>query len=279
MLVDLLYVDSATTRYSDSFYYYNHDEIIGRSIELYGEYSEHEVELLQQLCRRGSVVYDVGANIGYHTVALADTGASVVGFEPNKQNFALLTKNVHTTHTQINTMLFNCAVGNENTQVYIPEIDVSNTGNFGGAAVTEGTANTHMIRLDDLDPKIPAPTVIKIDVEGSELGVVQGAVRTLEEHAPVVYYEAHESPDLPEIYDTLVDCGYRHFYWTMYMNYNENNFRENKNNIFGNSCIFGIVATAHDMKVSGLEPVQGRTDSHHRLIDEFNNSLQQKLAS
>lgn len=273
MLVDLQYVDSATTRYSDTFYYYNHDAIIGRSIKMYGEYSEPEIEILQQLCSPESVVYDIGANIGYHTVALASKGASVVGFEPNPQNFALLLKNITTTREPCRAQVYNFAVGAQEGSVYIPEVDVSSAGNFGGTEIVEGKPNTRMISIDDFDQVLPAPTLIKIDVEGSELGVIQGAVRTLCEYQPVVYYEAHESPDLPEIYDTLAECGYQHFYWTMYMNYNQNNYRATAENIFGNSCIFGILAVAHDMPVTGLQTVQGRTDTHHRLIDEFNSQF------
>lgn len=273
MLVDLQYVDSATTRYSDAFYYYNHDSVIGRSIRIYGEYSETEIEILQQLCAPGSVVYDIGANIGYHTVALASKGASVVGFEPNLQNFALLSKNITTTNQPCQAAVYNLAVGEEESRVYIPELDVTAAGNFGSAEIAEGTPNTRMISIDDFEQALPAPTLIKIDVEGCELGVIRGAVRTLCEYQPVVYYEAHESPDLPEIYDTLAECGYRNFYWTMYMNYNQNNYRGNAENIFGNSCIFGILAVAHDMPVTGLQTVQGRTDSHHRLVDEFNSQF------
>ncbi len=53
------------------FAYNHHDIYIGRSLEKYGEFSELEVDLFQQICREGDIVIEVGANIGTHTVPLA----------------------------------------------------------------------------------------------------------------------------------------------------------------------------------------------------------------
>ena len=49
-----------------------HDVYIGRSLELYGEYSESEAEVFTQLLRPGDVVIEAGANIGAHTVHIAN---------------------------------------------------------------------------------------------------------------------------------------------------------------------------------------------------------------
>ena len=64
-------IKSTKTRYSKNFSYYSTDEMIGRSLELYGEYSQSELEFLLSMLNENSVVYDVGANIGYHTTAFA----------------------------------------------------------------------------------------------------------------------------------------------------------------------------------------------------------------
>src|SRR3981081_993706 len=51
--------------------FYANDEYIGRSLDLYGEFSEGEMELFDDYLRAGMTVVDVGANIGVHTVYFA----------------------------------------------------------------------------------------------------------------------------------------------------------------------------------------------------------------
>src|SRR5205823_13798505 len=52
--------------------FYANDEYIGRSLDLYGEFSEGEMELFNNYLRPGMTVVDVGANIGVHTVYFAN---------------------------------------------------------------------------------------------------------------------------------------------------------------------------------------------------------------
>jgi hypothetical protein len=51
--------------------YLPNDLYIGRSLDLYGEFSEHELNLLKRIVKKGDVVVDVGANIGALTIPLA----------------------------------------------------------------------------------------------------------------------------------------------------------------------------------------------------------------
>jgi len=64
-----------------------HDQHIGRSLDLYGEWAESELELLALFIKPGDVVVDVGANIGTHAVFFAQrAGATglVYAFEPQR---------------------------------------------------------------------------------------------------------------------------------------------------------------------------------------------------
>src|SRR5258706_9116969 len=63
--------------------FYANDEYIGRSLDLYGEFSEGEMELFQNYLCPGMTIADVGANIGVHTVYFANavgTGGQVFAF-------------------------------------------------------------------------------------------------------------------------------------------------------------------------------------------------------
>jgi FkbM family methyltransferase len=72
-------------------------------------------------------------------------------------------------------------------------------------------------RLDDVLAHGPAPTLIKIDVEGAELGVMQGAVETLQRHRPFVLFEhGAGGADLygtrpTQVFDLLEGVGLRIF--------------------------------------------------------------------
>ena len=73
------------------------DTYVGRSLATYGEYSDQEVAFLQSLIQPGSVVVEVGANIGAITVPLARTvgeSGRVLAFEPQTVVWELLTRNL-----------------------------------------------------------------------------------------------------------------------------------------------------------------------------------------
>jgi hypothetical protein len=62
-----------------------------------------------------------------------------------------------------------------------------------------------VVALDDLD--LPAPAFVKVDVEGSEVAVLDGAARLLREARPVLVVETHETN--AEVADRLEALGYR----------------------------------------------------------------------
>jgi hypothetical protein len=77
-------------------HFHSRDHYIGRSLDLYREYSQEESELFHKLLKPGDVVVEAGANIGALTVALADAVGErgrVIAFEPQPEYFSLLNKN------------------------------------------------------------------------------------------------------------------------------------------------------------------------------------------
>lgn len=82
----------------DGYLLYNrNDKYIGRSIEKYGEFNGLEMQLFKQICTRDSIVVEVGANIGAHTIGLArlvGPQGRVLAFEPQRLVFQTLCANV-----------------------------------------------------------------------------------------------------------------------------------------------------------------------------------------
>lgn len=254
------------TRYHKKFKFYTNDQIIGRSLRLYGEYGQPEIDFLldviNNIQNKPKVIYDVGANIGVHATAFASTGAQVHCFEPNPLNYEMLKEN---TRGLKNVTLHKAAATNVAGDILIQEFDPTVPGNYGEVLINKETgAKAKAVRLDDVD--IPPPHLIKIDAEGSELGVIQGCLDKIKKNFPLVYYEAQESPHLDKIYDILTGIGY-HLYWGCIRNYNPSNFKNNTDNIFGTSALFSVIAVPPTWnKVEGLEPVKDAQDSWRRFI-------------
>lgn len=125
--------------------------------------------------RRGTYI-DIGAFIGDTIPYFLEAGFDVVAFEPQPDAFWCL----H--HNYPNLALFNCAIGNGET-VVLPNTE----GNMGGRMVSVSAAGVVARRLDEFG--IGEVSFIKIDVEGFEPSVLEGAAKTLKEYNPTVMVE------------------------------------------------------------------------------------------
>ena len=143
-------------------------------------YEPFETSLLFYEIKNGDIVLDIGAHIGYYTLIMAslvgDRG-KVFAFEPEPSNFNLLKKNLESNGYQ-NIVLENKAVSDKNgyTNLYLCK-DNSGMHRIYPSKYCEGQIKVDEIKLDDyfmdsdLKNKI---SVVKIDVEGTELDVLEG---------------------------------------------------------------------------------------------------------
>ena len=247
------------TRYHTNFSYFVNDEMIGSSLQRYGEYQQLELEFLLSILTPDSVVYDVGANVGYHTTAFASCARQVISFEPNPQNFALLEQNT-ADHDRVTR--YQAAVSNTAGIGYIDDFDPAVLGNFGHMTMSTSGVEVPCMTLDSVNHA--PPDLIKIDVEGHEYEVLQGSIHLLESRRPVVYYEAIETPDLDKIYRMLTALDYR-LYWVCVRNYNPDNFLGQQENIYLDSALMSIIAWPGQYDPLPLELVQGADDRPHRF--------------
>ena len=161
---------------------------VADSTDEYGRYRDfvHEREVLETLVgdlESDDVVFDVGANTGVYTVSAAKAihGIEVVAFEPHPTNRERLSANLQA--NEVDAMVLEHALTDESGSVTLaaPEGDASG-GKFSladstGTRVIEAEARTG----DELGAAGtgPAPTVLKIDVEGAEAAVLRGLEDTL----------------------------------------------------------------------------------------------------
>lgn len=164
--------------------------------------------LYLSLIEPGSVVLDIGANIGTHTVMfshLVGKSGRVLSFEPVPASFERLVENLEKRSRFANVTTFQLAVGNpasnrEEAVMRIPGDDLTQASlriQIGDAWGNRSDPREYTCSLTSIDAQLSeAPTshleFVKIDVEGGELDALKGAERTLLRHHPLVYCEVYE---------------------------------------------------------------------------------------
>lgn len=146
---------------------------------------------MMQHIRPGSTVIDIGANLGYYTLLMADlTGAEgrCLSFEPNPVMASLVDKNIRVNGVAPFTTLYKCALGAEEG-VAAMEIDPIQPGGGHVIPYEEGSsANPIQIRRLDQIPGALDADFIKMDVEGFEHDVWQGMTAILDSGRPLTIF-------------------------------------------------------------------------------------------
>ncbi len=250
--------------------YLNRDQPIGGALEDYGEWAEHELDLLRRFVKPGDVVLDVGANIGTHTLALSgfagETG-SVLAFEPQGLCFTLLAANAALNNCG-NVKCINAGVGKEPGTMYIPRARFNeekyNTGNVSLIAEREAdSGEMYPVAVTTLDAlKLKSCALIKADVEGMELEVIMGGRKTIERCQPFIYAECISLKKSMRLFQLMLELGYSCRLHTSAA-FNPGNFKKCEGNRFGfateTSLFFippGHQVTADACPVDGLVEVK-----------------------
>jgi FkbM family methyltransferase len=244
----------------DGYLLYNrNDQYIGRAIEKYGEFSGLELDLFRQFCAPGSVVIEVGANIGAHTVGLARLVGSqgrVLAFEPQRLVFQTLCANVALNSLE-NVDCYWAAVGSQEGFVTVPDLSPRQELNFGGVTLL-GAQSGQRVSCVTLDRFISLPkvSVIKIDVEGMEADVLRGSEQLLKKFKPILYVENDRVEKSEALIQLIAGFGYRMF-WHLPPLFNPNNFFSNSENSYPNVVSVNMLCVHRDldMRVSGQEVV------------------------
>lgn len=158
------------------------------AVQSTGEYSEGEVDVFRSILNKASVVIEVGACFGLHTLALAELSGKVLALEPQLYNYQVLVANLALNSVQ-NVEARPCAAGRASGTLQLPVLDPTVSNNFGQLAASghEQGRPTEVLALDDL--ALPRLDLLKLDCEGDELAVLQGAERLISFARPWIYME------------------------------------------------------------------------------------------
>jgi FkbM family methyltransferase len=183
--------------------------------------------LLARLVDPGAVVVDAGANVGYMSVLLgylAGQGGRVLSFEPHPELFQVLSENCQlakASGVSASFELHSVALGTEpgTAELLLPAEFDSNDGTARIRTDSSSTERAISVPITTLNEVVGSASVdlMKLDVEGYELAVLQGAKKLLTENRlRHLVFEEHQIEG-SEVVRFLQECGFSIFSlgWTM----------------------------------------------------------------
>ncbi|MGQ0677510.1 MAG: FkbM family methyltransferase [Rhodospirillales bacterium] len=242
--------------------YLKRDMYVGRSLDLYGEFSEIESALLARLVPGDGVAVDAGANIGAHTLALARAAGPrgmVVAAEPQRALFQMLCANLALNEIR-NVRAINAGLGAGRGSTRVPAIDYAAGGNFGGVSL--GAEAGEAVPVEAIDAwELRRLDLIKADVEGMEADVLRGGAKTIARLKPVLYVEADRKDRAAELVELLLSFDYRPFLHLPPL-FNRDNWFANPEDAFPDIASANLlcVPRGRDCPVPGLREIAKASD-------------------
>jgi len=217
------------------------DAVLGPSLRLYGEWAQDEIDGLTILLKDGDVVIDAGANIGTHTLGLASAVSPkgrVYSFEPQTEIFELLRQNCDTNNFASNILPYCHPLSSVDGQKFaIPILNEISIHNFGATQLsaikyenTPSYDSSGSMTIDGLN--LDSCRLIKLDVEGMELEVLNGAMSLIKKHKPLIFFEANTILDTWGIIQKIAPLGKYSVRVVISNAFSPNNFNNNQQNIF-----------------------------------------------
>jgi len=189
------------------------DEYIGPTIANGYEWDGWMREDIKKHYKKDTDILDIGANIGYNTLMFSDYGP-VSSFEPVFHQ--IVTKNAKQNQLRHPINIYPCALSNEkkSIEIFLPKHGCQSNShiNYGGTSFhpTGDMKGAGVLvkceRLDDIYEGVPS--IIKIDVEGHELQVLEGAKETIRKHKPMILVEIHDFTTDNGVHTFLKEMGY-----------------------------------------------------------------------
>lgn len=176
-----------------------------------GTYDDELIELVRLMFDLNSTFVDVGANIGFYSIAISksivSSGGSgkVIAFEPFRGNYARLLENLKLNNFQLvcNAYSFGLSSKSSTSFITLREDFVSGSGTGNAAIPTSDDFDKNfdqveikLKKLDDIWSEDICPNnrldLIKVDIEGHEDFFLQGAQETINKYRPTILMEVNK---------------------------------------------------------------------------------------
>jgi FkbM family methyltransferase len=175
---------------------------------LSGKYELPVLRAIERLVAPGAICYDLGASIGYLSLLLARKARRVYAFEPAPHAGEEIRRHAAANRFD-NIHIVPSPVSDESRTVRFSLTDTA----FGSCIVESDSKHQVVemttVRLDDFAREHEFPDLIKLDVEGEEGRVLEGARTILREHRPRICCELHTREASEQVLDILREYNYR----------------------------------------------------------------------
>lgn len=194
----------------------NVNEYITNYILKYDYYEPLIIEILLELWKQypHSIFVDIGANIGYHSLYAAKNNIKSYAFEPIQSNYSLLIQNIIDNNFQHLISSYQVALTDKynilNMKIYKENMGASTLKDIHENIIEDYKEKVITIKLDDILYDINKQLILKIDVEGCELDVLNGMTNILNKN--IVSHIILEIQNYnKDIFDLLKKYGYNYF--------------------------------------------------------------------
>lgn len=169
------------------------DQGLSREIFLHGIREANAVEVMKKEVTPGMNIIDAGANIGYYVLLESQKADKVYALEPNPNSFRILKRNVQLNKRK-NVLLKNIAVGDKTGTISFVLDESWNLSRVLKPGEKISTGKINKVRIETLDKLFKGKKIdlIRMDVEGYELNILQGAVSLIKSNPKIkIFLEFH----------------------------------------------------------------------------------------
>ena len=179
-----------------AFIHLEKDLYIPESLVKYDGWENEIYDECKKYIKPNSNIIEVGAHIGTHCIPLSKlTKGYVFAFEMQRFINQILNTNI-ILNNRYNIITYQEAVSNQSGNIHIGEVDYTGEGlNSGNVKIQQVMMNdgfpVQCVTLDQKFKGLQGIDLIKVDVEGHELEVLQGAYQLIKEQKPIIVTEYH----------------------------------------------------------------------------------------
>lgn len=171
---------------------------VSRDLAISGTREEQLVHVLKNTIKKSDIVLDLGANIGYYTLLMANLVGSdgfVYAVEPAIENYELLKQNVALNNFQGRVETFQMGISNKKgvEKLYLSEYSNMHSFISNVEFSRKQYVNIDVVDLYSFLKDKPEVSLIRMDVEGYEVEILEGLQRAIEEKifSGKIIFEVH----------------------------------------------------------------------------------------
>lgn len=174
-----------------------------------GSYEKEKMRLFDKEIKKGIVVYDIGAHVGYYTLLASKKvckNGHVISFEPLQRNLRFLKAHLLLNKAD-NVNVIEAAVSNYSGTAFFK----MGPSSYEGKMSSIGENRVATVWIDELISRkiIPIPDVVKIDVEGAEVSVLEGSIDIIANYSPKLFLATHGKENRDRCFDFLKRHNYK----------------------------------------------------------------------